>query len=137
MCNEKDIRVPKFTLAVINEVRCQANLIISYLSVSVEMSFLLLLHLLLHLCVSAKQSRLEEMVKDDLEETVYKSGKLNNDQDKDDELMQRVERMEISWKAEKAHLENKLEAKNVEVENLQRQLEEMKVQFGNLGRSRS
>ena len=137
MCNEKDIRIPKFTLAVINEVRCRADLIISYLSVSVEMSFLLLLHLLLHLCVSAKQSRLEEMVKDDLEETVYKSGKLNNDQDKDDELMQRVERMEISWKAEKAHLENKLEAKNVEVENLQRQLEEMKVQFGNLGRSRS
>ena len=130
MCHEKDIRVPKFTLAVINEVRCQANLIISYLSVSVEMSFLLLLHLLLHLCiVSAKQSRLKEMVKDDLEETVYKSGKLNNDQDKDDELMQRVERMEISWKAEKAHLENKLEAKNVEVENLQEQLKEVKVQF--------
>ena len=129
MCNEKDIRVPKFTLAVINEVRCQANLIISYLSVSVEMSFLLLLHLLLHLCVSAKQSRLEEMVKDDLEETVYKSGKLNNDQDKDDKLMQRVERMEISWKAENAHLENKLEAKNVEVENLQEQLKEVKVQF--------
>ena len=112
-----------------HEVCCQANLIISYLSVSVEMSFLLLLHLLLHLCVSAKQSRLEEMVKDDLEETVYKSGKLNNDQDKDDELMQRVERMEISWKAEKAHLENKLEAKNMEVENLQEQLKEVKVQF--------
>merc|ERR1712010_323338 len=65
------------------------------------------------------------MVKDDLEETVYKSGKLNNDQDKDDELMQRVERMEISWKAEKAHLENKLEAKNVEVENLQEQLKKV------------
>ena len=133
MCNEKDIRIPKFTLAVINEVRCQANLIISYLSVSVEMSFLLLLHLLLHLCVvSAKQSRLKEMVKGDLEETVYKSGKLNNDQDKDDKLMQRVERMEISWKAEKAHLENKLETKNMEVENLQQQLKEMKVQFAEI-----
>merc|ERR1719341_961920 len=97
------------------------------------MSFLLLLHLLLHLCVvSAKQSRLKEMVKDDLEETVYKSGKLNNDQDKDDKLMQRVERMEISWKAEKAHLENKLKAKNVEVENLQEQLKEVKVQLQKL-----
>ena len=94
------------------------------ISVVVKMSFLLLLHLLLHLCVSAKQSGLEETVKDDLEKTMYKSEKLNKVNE--EELMQR---MGISWKKEKAHLENKLETKNVEVEDVQKQLKEMKVQF--------
>ena len=72
------------------------------------MSHLLLLNLLLHLCVSAKHSGLEETVKDDLEETKYKNEKL-------DDIENNVE-----------DLENKLETKNV---NLQNQLKEMKVQF--------
>ena len=95
------------------------------------MLHLLLLHLLFHLCVSAKQTRLEDTVKDDLEETMYKGEKLNNV--KEEELMQRVEeRMDISLKTEKAHLEKKLKTKNVEVENLQQQLTEMKVQFAEI-----
>merc|ERR1711934_15268 len=52
--------------------------------------------------------------------------------DKFEELMQRVERMDISWKTEKADLEKKLETKNVEVENLQQQLKEMKLQFAEI-----
>ena len=47
--------------------------------------------------------------------------------DKLEELLQKVERMDISWKLEKAYLENKLEAKHVEVESLQKML---KVQLG-------
>ena len=81
------------------------------------MSFLLLLLLVLPLCVSAKHSGLEETVKDDLEETMYKSEKLSNVNE--EVLMQRMERMEISWETEKADLEKKLETKNVEIENLQ------------------
>ena len=100
------------------------------ISVVTEMSFLLLLHLLLHLCVSAEQSELEETIKDDQEETMYKSEKLYNVNE--EEMMQRVERTDVSWKTEKAHLENKLETKNMEVENLQQQLKEMKVQFAEI-----
>merc|ERR1711971_290337 len=40
-----------------------------------------------------------------------------------------MQRMDISWKMEKDHLEDKLKKKNVEVENLQQQLMEMRVQF--------
>ena len=43
--------------------------------------------------------------------------------------MQRMERMDISWKTEKADQEKKLETKNVEVENLQEQLKEVKVKM--------
>ena len=94
-------------------------------SVNVEMPLLLLLLLVLPLSnpVSSEQS---ENVKDDPEETMYKSEKL---EDKFEELMQRMERMDISWKTEKADLEKKLETKNVEVENLQEQLKEVKVKM--------
>ena len=37
--------------------------------------------------------------------------------------------MDISWKTEKADLETKLEAKNTEVENLQKWMKEAEVQF--------
>ena len=57
---------------------------------------------------------------------MYKSEKL---EDKFEELMQRMERMDISWKMEKADQEKKLETKNVEVENLQEQLKEVKVKM--------
>ena len=61
---------------------------------------------------------------------MYKmSEKTNDTEDKFEELVQRVERMDISWKAEKAHLEKKLETKNVEVENLQKRVKQMEVQF--------
>ena len=61
---------------------------------------------------------------------MYKmSEKTNGTEDKFEELVQRVERMDISWKAEKAHLEKKLETKNVEVENLQKRVKQMEVQF--------
>ena len=103
-------------------------------SVIAEMSFLLVLHLLLHLgnCVLAKQSRLEETIKDDLKKAIFKNEKLNKVTEKEEELMQRMERTDISWKMEKEHLENELETKNVEVENLQQQLKEMKVQFAEI-----
>ena len=144
MCNrvhEKDIRIPMFTLAVKTkyfirlatsyDIICHhesnSNLSMGRCSISVvaEMLHLLLLHLLFHICVSAKQTRLEDTVKDDLEEEMYKSE--NNVNEREEELMQRMERMEISWKTEKADLENKLEEKNVEVEKLQQQLRGMKV----------
>ena len=83
------------------------------ISVVAEMLLLLLLHLLLHLCVSAKQSRLEEAVKDDLEEIMCKTEKLDGTENIIEEL------------------ENKLETKNVEVENLQKRLKEIEVQFEN------
>ena len=72
------------------------------------MSLLLLLLLVLPLsnCESSKGA-----VKDDLEETMYKSEKLNGIEDKVEEL------------------EKKLETKNAEVENLQEQLKEVKVQL--------
>merc|ERR1712233_285548 len=99
-----------------------------------EMSFLLFMLLLLHLSngVSVKQSRVEEGVNDEPTKNENDVG------DQVKELMQRVERMEISWKTEKANLEKKLEAKNTEVEDLQKRMkkgeEEMKeaeVQFEN------
>ena len=73
------------------------------------MSLLLLLLLVLPLanCESSK-----ETVKDDLEQTMYNSEKLNGIENKVEEL------------------EKKLETKNEEVENLQNQLNKMKVQFG-------
>merc|ERR1711971_701668 len=87
---------------------------------------LLLLVLLLSICVSSKQYRTEDKVEDDLEDKMYKREKLDDMEDKFQELMQR---MDNRWKMEKAHLEKKLETKNVEVENLQKQLKEMEVQF--------
>ena len=96
-----------------------------------EMSLLLQLLLLLFLsnCVTVQQSSLEEAVGYDLEETTNKSDKVTGIESKSEELTQRMERMEISWKLEKANLETKLETKNVEVENLQEQLKEVKVHF--------
>ena len=85
-------------------------------SVNVEMPLLLLLLLVLPLCVSAKQALLEETVNDDVDETMYKSEKLDNIGDNIEEL------------------EEKLETKNVEVENLQTQLKEVKVQFAEIER---
>ena len=96
------------------------------------MSLLLLLLLLLTIynCESFGKSRLEDAARDDPEETMNKSEKPNSTEAKFEELEQRMERMDISWKLEKARLEKKLETKNVElVENLQQQLEEVKVQF--------
>ena len=40
-------------------------------------------------------------------------------------IWQRVERMDISWKLEKALLDEKFDSKNVEVEHLQNQLKGM------------
>ena len=79
-------------------------------SVNVEMSLLLLLVLVLPLSnrVCSEQSGLKENVKDDLEETMYKM----------DDIENKVE-----------ELERKLETKNVNVENLQKQLKELKAQF--------
>ena len=68
---------------------------------------LLLLALPLSNCESSK-----ETVKDDLEETMYKSEKLEGIEEKVEEL------------------ETKLEAKNVEMANLQNQLKEVKMQLG-------
>ena len=99
------------------------------ISVSVEMSVLLLLHLLLYNVSSPNQSMLEDI---DLEKTKYKSEKLNNVIENEEELMQRMEIMESSWKMEKVNLEKKLETKNVEVENLQQELKEVKVQFAEI-----
>ena len=79
--------------------------------VGAEMSLHLLLLLVLPLCVSSKQALLEETVNDDVDETMYKSEKLDNIEDKFEEL------------------EEKLETKNVEVENLQKRLKEIEVQF--------
>ena len=94
------------------------------------MLHLLLLHLLFHLCVSAKQTRLEDTVKDDLEEEMYKSE--NNVNEREEELMQRMERMDISWKTEKADLEKKLETMNAEMEKLQKRVKEGEVQIGDI-----
>ena len=96
------------------------------------MSFLLFGFLLLHICngVSSKQYKLEDAVKNDPTKIMFKNE--NGIGDKFEELMQRVERMDISWKLEKADLEKKLETKNVEVENQQQQLKEMKVQFAEI-----
>ena len=68
------------------------------------MSVLFFRFLFLHLlsnCVSSKQFGLHEAVKD---EPMVK----NENGDKYEELMQRMERMDINWKMEKAHLETKL-----------------------------
>merc|ERR1712037_76941 len=92
-------------------------------SVNVGMPLPLLLLLVLPLSnrVSSEQSRLEE--------EKYKSENLNGIDKKADELMQRMERLDISWKLEKADLEKKLETKNAEVENLQERVKEGEVQF--------
>ena len=87
---------------------------------------LLLLVLPLSICVSSKQYGTGENVEDDLEEKMYKREKLDDMEDKFQELIQR---MDNRWKMEKDHLEKKLETKNVEIENLQKQLKEMEVQF--------
>ena len=87
-------------------------------SVVAEMSHLLLLHLLFQICASAKQSGFEG-----LDERMYKSENTVNE--REEGLMQRMERMEISWKQEKAHLETKLESQNMEMENNKKRLTEM------------
>ena len=88
------------------------------------MSLLPLLLLILPLlnCESVKKLTLEENVRDNSEETMCKSEKLNSLENKFEELVQRMERMDTSWKMEKAHLEKKLETKNVEVENLEKRV---------------
>ena len=98
------------------------------------MSFLPLLLLVLPLlnCESVKQSTLEENVRDNSEETMCKSEKLNSLENKFEELVQRIERMDTSWKMEKAHLEKKLETKKVEVENLEKRVNAGEVQFAEL-----
>ena len=100
-------------------------------SVIPEMSLLLLGLLLLHQVlsnsVSSKQSGLEDAVKNDPTEMMVKNE--NSIGDKFEELMQRVERMDISWKLEKANLERKLEVKTLEVENLHKRVKEGEVQF--------
>merc|ERR1712210_56118 len=53
----------------------------------------------------------------------------NGIEDKFEELIQRVERMDISWKLEKANLEEKLEVKTLEVENLHKRVKEGELQF--------
>jgi len=87
------------------------------------MPFLLLLLLVLPLSnrVSSEESRLEE--------EKYESENLNGIDKKVDELMQRMERMDISWELEKADLEKKLETKNEEVENLQKRMKEGELQL--------
>ena len=54
-----------------------------------------------------------------------KSEKLNSLENKFEELVQRMERMDTSWKMEKAHLEKKLETMNLEVENLESRMDEV------------
>ena len=90
-------------------------------SVNVEMPLLQLLLLVLPLSnlVSSEQSGLKE---NDLGRMMNKIEKLNGIEDRFEEVMQRMEGMDISWKTEKADLEKKLETKNEEVENLQTQL---------------
>merc|ERR1712154_53102 len=92
-------------------------------SVNVEMPLLILLLLVLPLSnrVSSEESKLEE--------EKYKSENLNGIDKKVDELMQRMERMDISWKLENAGLEEKLEIKNAEVENIQKRMKEGEPQF--------
>ena len=75
------------------------------------MSHLLLLHLLFQICASAKQSGFEG-----LDERMYKNE--NSVNERVEELMQRMERMEISWETEKADLEKKLEGKLEEISSL-------------------
>ena len=84
------------------------------------MSPLLFGFILLHLsnCLSSIQSGLEEDVGGS------KTENLNGIEEKVDDLFRRMERMDISWKLEKALLEAKLEAKNVEAEDLQNQINE-------------
>merc|ERR1712037_559002 len=88
---------------------------------------LLLLHQVLSNGVSSKRSGIEDAVKHDPTEMMVKNE--NSIGDKFEELMQRVERMDISWKLEKANLERKLEVKNVEVENLHKRVKEGEGQF--------
>ena len=78
---------------------------------------LLLLVLPLSICVSSgigdRGQGTGENVEDDLEEKLYKREKLDDMEDKFQELIQR---MDNRWKMERALLEKKLETKNVEVE---------------------
>ena len=97
------------------------------LSVITEMSPLLFGFILLHLsnCLSSKQFGLKEDVGGYPEETMYKTEKLNAIEEKVDDVLKRMERMDMSWKQEKALLEEKLEVKNVEVKELQNQAKEV------------
>ena len=70
-------------------------------------------------CEFVKQSRLEDA--NDPNEIGI--------EDKLEELLKKVERMDIGWKMEMTHLENKLEPKTVEVENLQKRLTDVELQF--------
>ena len=96
-------KVYNITLLSLTQKKVKYNI-----SVIAEMLLHLLLLLVLPLsnCESSK-----ETVKDDLEETMFKSEKLKGLKDKVEEL------------------EKKLETKNAEVENLQEQLKEVKVQL--------
>jgi len=90
-----------------------------------EMSFLFLGFLLLQLSNGVEQARVEEGVND---------GPTKNEngiEDQVKELMQRVERMDITRKMETADLEKKLEAKNTEVENLEKRVKEIEAQKKN------
>merc|ERR1711990_499048 len=93
-----------------------------------EMSTLLFGFLILHLstCASSKQPGLEENVGGDPKEKMCKREKLNGIEEKVEDLLQRMEIMDTRWKLEKALLEEKLDIKNVEVEDLQKQLKEAK-----------
>ena len=96
------------------------------ISVIAEMSLLLLLLLLLPIS-NCEQSGLEDAARDDpTEETMNKSENPKIIEDKFEELVQRMERMDMRWKLEKT----RLETKNLElVEKLEQQLEGVKVQF--------
>ena len=91
------------------------------------MSPLLFGFILLHMsnCLSSKQFGLKEDVGGYPEETMYKTEKLNAIEEKVDDVLKRMERMDMSWKQEKALLEEKLEVKNVEVKELQNQAKEV------------
>merc|ERR1712233_144007 len=68
------------------------------------------------------------MGKSDPTETMFK----NENGDKIEKLIQRMERMDVSWKIEKAQLETKLETQNMEMKNLQKEVENRNEDAANL-----
>jgi|ERR1712192_41579 len=104
-------------------------------SVNVEMPLLLLLLLVLPLSnpVSSEQSGLKENVKDDPEETMYKSEKLNGIEGKLSELMQRVKEMEVQFESslEEMMLDTQKSELAIQIADLQNQLKEVKVERKN------
>ena len=79
-----------------------------------QLVFGFLLLSLLYNCVSSKQSRLEEDVRGNLGEMIFMAEKLNGLDKKVEQLLQKMERME-----------NKIGAKNLEADNLQKQIKEL------------